>query len=240
MIFGIDFGQLASLISQWYFGPDAKLAANFVVRESLRLSYSLALTINLVGALSLYFPIRFGPQLYHLTLHVAPLNWALGLFYLVESLKVWARLLRLKATKVTRKIKSRFGLKSGFSQNNHEAISEFIRESRFTYGTLFVFNLVPIPIVGMILTGGSFVFIRSYGIRHGLLWVIAAKFTKVTAIAAICYLYRPVAAGLIFALGFIQPVNHYWAPVWAYALGAYAPLVISYFVLFFKLFSTRY
>lgn len=240
MIFGIDFGQLASLISQWYFGPDVKLATNFVIRENLRLSYALGLTINLVGALSLYFPIRFGPQLYHYALRIVPLNWALGLFYLVEGLKIRARLFRFKATKGIRKIKRKFGLDGErFSQNNHEAISEFIKKSRYTYGTLFALNFIPIPIVGVALTAGSFVFIRTYKISHGLLLVITAKFVKVTAIAAICYLYQPFAAALIFTLSFIRPLNTYWAPIWTYALAAYTQLIISYFVLSFQLFLTR-
>lgn len=232
MFLGIDFAKFLSIFIQWWLGSDAKLAANFVARENLRYSYSLALSINLIGALSLYFPIRFGTQIYHFTLWVTPKEWEITLIFAVKRARVRGRFARLRLTGLIRKLKAKFGLDGDrFSQNNHEAVSGFIRRSRFTYGTIFVLNFLPIPIIGgFLLTTGSLFFIKTYGIRYGLFWVIAAKFSKVTTIATICYLYKPVASRLAFVLNLIEPVNIYWGPIWAYMIAAYGEFVLSYLI----------
>lgn len=220
----INIARLASLISQWYFGPDIKLAFNFVAREYLAPSYGLALFVNLFGALSLYFPIRFAPAIYHVLLQILPLNWALGLVYVVKELKKWAHSAWNKIQEINGKFRGP-NLDST-RKNNHQAVSDFIRESRFIYLTTFGLNLFPIPIIGAALTAGCFLFIRTTKLKFGLTLVLLAKATKVTAIAACCYMYQPVASGLSLIISFIAPINPVWAPIWAYCLSAYAPTLI--------------
>jgi len=204
-------GRIIALIIQWYAVPVIKVAEAFLTKENLLRSYLLGLVMTLLlGIIPLYVGVRIAPLLYRQALrflYPVDLVLTMALKWLAEEeIKRGARYLEKKLQAIRKKATSEES-----SRLTKSKVSDFIKNGKFQYTLIALLNFVWIPFVSFILTAGSFAFIKEHDLKWGFWVVVLAQFARMTAVAAICYVY-----GLLVG---------YLGPPLLYLIAAYAVVI---------------
>lgn len=204
-------GRIIALIFQWYTAPVIKVAEAFLTKENMLRSYLLGLAMAfLIGIIPLYLGVRIAPFLYKQALkflHSVDLVLTMALKWLAEEeIERGAHYLERKLQFIRRKV-----ITGEDSRLTKSKVSDFIKNGRFQYTLIALLNFVWVPFISLILTAGSFAFIEEHDLKWGFWVVVLAQFARMTATAAICYVY-----GLLVG---------YLGPPLLYLVAAYAVVI---------------